>query len=79
MSRMPNAAQIEYMKACIGDDRRTDIIVANVICAVAAYIGVSLWFISRHLQRAEVKVDDWFILTGLVLHGQALTSPQSRI
>ena len=66
MVRVPSAAEIQYMQEHIGDDKSTSIIVANVLCVVAAYIAVILRFVSRRFVLAGLKADDWWIVAGLV-------------
>ena len=66
MVHVPNAGQIEYMEVHKGDDLRRAVITADVLCVVAAYIGVTMRMISRRLVSARYKADDWLILGGLV-------------
>ena len=66
MVRVPNAGQIEYMEMHKSDDLRRAIITADILCVVAAYIGVTMRMISRRLVRAGYEADDWLILGGLV-------------
>lgn len=66
MAHMPTASQIDYMKQHAEDDRRTEIIIANVICITVAYIAVFARFYSRRIIRASIQVDDWLIVAGLV-------------
>lgn len=59
-------AEIQYMEKHIGDDMVPAILAVNVICTVAAYIGVAMRLVSRYIQRAGVKADDWSIVASLV-------------
>lgn len=70
MARMPTASQIDYMKQHVEDDRRTEIIVANVICLTVACIAVFARFYARTIIRASLQADDWFIVAGLVRREQ---------
>lgn len=62
----PTATQIQYMEAHIKDNLKPAIIISNTICLTAAYIGVTMRFISRFLIQAGFKADDWLILAALV-------------
>ncbi|CAD6569435.1 MAG: hypothetical protein ASARMPREDX12_002446 [Alectoria sarmentosa] len=68
MPQIPTAAQVQYMEAHIGDDKKASLNVASAICLVAAYVAVAMRFLSRRLIRAEYKADDWFIIAGLVAY-----------
>ena len=58
--------QLASQRAHIGDDRRPDILAAQVTCFVAAYVGVGLRFWARRLARAQITTDDYWIITALV-------------
>ena len=45
----PSAADIEYQKAHINDDRRIGIAVSNVVCLGVAVVAVILRYVSRLL------------------------------
>ena len=51
-----------------GDDRRSGIIVSNVICYVLSVVAVSLRVFSRSLAKVENRADDWWIWGALVCH-----------
>lgn len=70
MADMPTPSQIDYMKQHVEDDRRTEIIIANVICITVACIAVFARFYSRKIIRASLQADDWFIVAGLVRREQ---------
>lgn len=53
-------------EAHIEDDRRLDLIIAVVVCLVAACFAVALRFVSRLLAKARLRWDDWMIVIGLV-------------
>lgn len=72
MPRIPTPAEIQYMEKHIGDDMVPAILAVHVICTVAAYIGVAMRLVSRYIQRAGIKADDWSIVASLV-------SPISRV
>lgn len=59
--------QLAYMEKHINDNKAVDIIVANIICAIAAYIAVGLRFWARHLARVHYGGDDWWIVGALVI------------
>lgn len=65
----PNSAEISYMLEHINDTKVPAIITSSVICNVAACIAVALRFYSRHLKRAGLRKDDYFITIGLVRKG----------
>ena len=48
------------------DDEIPRILATNIVCIIAAYIGVALRLVSRYLQHVEIKADDWWIVASLV-------------
>ncbi|KAL8904325.1 MAG: hypothetical protein Q9171_007088 [Xanthocarpia ochracea] len=61
----PTPAQIDYQLQHIQDDRSNEIIAAFGVCLGFAIITVLLRFLSRHLNRAPLKGDDWAVVFGL--------------
>ena len=64
LNRTPE--QLASQRAHISDDRKPDILAAQITCFVAAYIGVGLRFWARRLARAQITTDDYWIITALV-------------
>ena len=65
MASLP-PAEIQYQLAHRNENRVADIITANTIMLVAAYIAVGLRFMSRRLMHATLDADDWMMVVGLV-------------
>lgn len=63
----PSAADIEYQKAHINDDRRIGIAVSNGVCLGVAVIAVTLRYVSRRLTKSKNLADDWWAWIGLVV------------
>ena len=60
------AADIQYMKKHIMDDKFSRMLAANIVCIIAAYIGVAMRLVSRYSQHVGIKADDWWIVASLV-------------
>lgn len=65
MASLP-PAEIQYQLVHQNENRSADIIAANTIMLVAAYIAVGLRFMSRRLMHATLGADDWMMVVGLV-------------
>lgn len=61
-----SSGELQYMQQHIHENRSEQIIAANVVCAVAAYLFVALRFASRPFSNARYGPDDWLILASLV-------------
>ena len=72
MVLVPTASEVEYMQKHIHDNKQPQIIVANIVCIILAYIGVALRLLSRYIVKAGYKADDWWIVAGLVDLGRVL-------
>ena len=55
------------MQQHIHDSKRGEIIATNVVCGVAANLIVALRFVSRKFSNAGYGLDDWLIVTSLVI------------
>ena len=60
------AADMQYIKKHIMDDKASKILATNIVCLIAAYIGVAMRLVSRYYQHAGIKADDWWIVASLV-------------
>ena len=65
MASLP-PAEIQYQLVHQNENRGADIIAANTIMLVAAYIAIGLRFMSRRLMHATLGADDWMMVVGLV-------------
>ena len=59
-------ADIEYQKAHIQDDRRSNIIVSHAMCLPVAIAAVVLRLVSRRIGRIKLQWDDFIIIIALV-------------
>ena len=66
MPSIPTAAEIQYMEKQMRDDIVPRILAVNMICTVAASIGVAMRLVSRYIQHAGIKADDLWMLASLV-------------
>lgn len=66
MSLIPTTADIEYMKAHVGETRVNEVIAVNVTGLVIAIAAVGLRFTSRLLRGVDVRADDWVMVLALV-------------
>ena len=57
-----------YQESHAGDDRRSGIIVFNVVCYALSVVAVLLRVVSRSLAKVETRADDWWIWGVLVCH-----------
>ncbi|KAL8698486.1 MAG: hypothetical protein Q9201_006541 [Fulgogasparrea decipioides] len=62
----PSPADIQWQHEHIHDDRSNEIIVAFGITLGFAITSVLLRFVSRHITRAPLGLDDWIIVLGLI-------------
>ena len=60
------AADIQYMKKHIMGDDFSSLLATNIVCIIAAYIGVTMRLISRYSQHIGIKADDLWIVASLV-------------
>lgn len=58
--------ELQYQLEHRYQNRVADIIIANTIMLVAAYVAVVLRFASRRLMHATLGADDWMMVVGLV-------------
>ena len=54
------------MQNHIQDDKRANVLVANIICAVIAVVAVALRFVARRMRYAALELDDYLMLSGMV-------------
>ena len=54
------------MEKQMRDDIVPRILAVNMICTVAASIGVAMRLVSRYIQHAGIKADDLWMLASLV-------------
>ena len=66
MSSLQMTPEVQYHIAHVGDNRSADIIAAQSIMLVVAYIAVGLRLLARRVSRAGMGYDDWMILIALV-------------
>ena len=66
MAKIPSPAEIQYLEQHLQDDRRRDIIAANIACGAIAYFAIALRLVSRRLKQLPLGLDDWTIIAGLV-------------
>ena len=59
------ASVIQYQEEHINDNKKPSLIAASAICLSAAYIAVSLRFLSRYVARNALGADDYSILVAL--------------
>ena len=62
------AAEMQYIKKHIMDDKAFRLLAANIVCIIAAYVGVAMRLVSRYYQHIGIKADDWWIVASLVNH-----------
>lgn len=61
---LPQSA-ILYQEEHLDDNKKPNLIIASAICLSAAYIAVSLRFLSRRVARNPLGADDYTILVAL--------------
>ena len=61
-----SSKELQHQRDYQYQDRTADIITSNVIMLTAAYVAVTLRFISRRLMHISPGADDWMMLVGLV-------------
>ena len=66
MSAVAPTSASDYQLLHIHDSRVPEIIVAMAVCLPAAYIAISLRFLSRRVGKVPLKADDWWLVVGLV-------------
>ena len=59
-------AEAQYQLEHINETRVSALVSSHIICLVIAYIAVFLRFLSRRINNARHKLDDWLMLLGLV-------------
>ena len=66
MATPPSPTELQYMQSHIHDNRSGQLYAANVVCAFAAYLAVSLRFLARSRSKASYGIDDWLAVAALV-------------
>ena len=66
MSAVAPTPASDYQLLHIHDSRVPEIIVSMAVCLPAAYIAISLRFLSRRIGKVPLKADDWWLVVGLV-------------
>ena len=66
MSAVAPTSASDYQLLHIHDSRVPAIIVSMAVCLSAAYIAISLRFLSRRVGKVPLKADDWWLVIGLV-------------
>jgi len=70
MSSSEMTPEVQYQIAHKGDNRSANIIAAQTIMLVVAYIAVGLRVLARRVSRAGMGSDDWMMLVALVSKAQ---------
>ena len=60
------SSEVQYQLAHIHEDRASAIVISHAVVLPLAVIAVVARFISRHLCKAHIGVDDYMIVVALV-------------
>lgn len=63
---VPTQAELAYMEEHIDDNKIPSIVVANVVCGLAAYSAVGVRLYARRLSGVKLGRDDYCIMAALV-------------
>lgn len=76
---VPTKAELTYMEEHIGDNKVPSIVVANVVCGLAAYSAVGVRLYARRSSGVKLGRDDYCIMAALVRCFLSVSQPETLL